>query len=188
VTQPRVQRAIATLLCSLTVVAQETPRLGETVEVSIVNVDVVVTDRKGNRVRGLTRDGFHIFEDGKPQPVSNFAEYAADDPDARVGVVGDAQPAPPQREKRTLLIFFEEMQLTGFAADAITAALKKTVDAVIDPGDAISVVYWTHHAIQHFDLGSDRGKIAGTIEFLNRKAKSLSEYSTRWATRTGCNG
>lgn len=168
----RIQTSIAALLCSLTLFAQETPRLGETVEVSIVNVDVVVTDRKGNRVRGLTKDDFQLFENGKPRPVSNFAEYASDDPDARVGVVGEA-PAAPQREKRTLLIFFEEMQLTGFAADAIAAALQKTVDAVVDPGDAVSIVYWTPDAIQHFDLGGDPAKIASTIAFLNKKAKSI---------------
>jgi VWFA-related protein len=161
----------AALLCSLTLSAQETPRLGETVEVSIVNVDVVVTDGKGNRVRGLTKDDFELFENGKPRPVSNFAEYASDDPAARVGVAGEAAP-PSQREKRTLLIFFEEMQLTGFAADAIAAALKKTADAVIGPGDAVSIVYWTPDAIQHFDAGSDRAKIATTIDFLNKKAKS----------------
>ncbi|HYK05653.1 MAG TPA: VWA domain-containing protein [Thermoanaerobaculia bacterium] len=169
----RIRRGAAMLLCSLTLFAQETPRLGETVEVSIVNVDVVVTDAKGNRVRGLTKDDFQIFENGKPQPVSNFAEYASDDPEARVSVAGGAEPvAPPQRAKRTLLIFFEEMQLTGFAADAIAAALKKTVDAVIGPGDAVSVVYWTPHSIQHFDPGGDRAKIATTIDFLNKKAKS----------------
>jgi VWFA-related protein len=169
----QVRTGIAALLCSLTLFAQETPRLGETVEVSIVNVDVVVTDGKGNRVRGLTKDDFQIFENGKPRPVSNFAEYASDDPDARVTVAGAAQPAAaPQREKRTLLIFFEEMQLTGFAADAIAAALKKTVDSVIGPGDAVSIVYWTPDAIEHFDVGSDRAKIATTIDFLNRKAKT----------------
>ena len=34
--------------------AQSIPSLGETIEIAIVNVDVVVTDRDGNRVRGLT--------------------------------------------------------------------------------------------------------------------------------------
>ena len=43
------------------------------VEVNYVDVDVVVTDEKGNFVSGLTRDDFEVFEDGKPQKVDTFA-------------------------------------------------------------------------------------------------------------------
>ncbi|HYK05652.1 MAG TPA: VWA domain-containing protein [Thermoanaerobaculia bacterium] len=157
-------------LAAFTLTAQQTPRVGETVEVSIVNVDVVVTDRKGNRVRGLTKDDFQVLENGRLQAVSNFAEYAADDPDARVGVAGSAEAG---REKRTFLIFFEKMQLTGFGADAITEALKKAVAEVVRPGDTVSVVYWSRYEIEHFDVGDDPVKIASAIDFLNRKAKTI---------------
>ena len=162
-------------LIAIAVGAQETaiPRIGETVEVSIVNVDVIVTDSKGNRVHGLSKDDFEILENGKPQPVSNFAEYASDDPDARVGVAGGAQSADAQPEKRTFLVFFEKTQLTGFAADAIAEALKKTVAEVIRPGDSVSIVYWSRHDIEHFDAGDDSAKIAEAIDFLNRKAKTI---------------
>ena len=43
------------------------------VEVNYVDVDVVVTDEKGNFVSGLTREDFEVFEDGKPQKVDTFA-------------------------------------------------------------------------------------------------------------------
>src|SRR5437763_11399359 len=52
--------------------AQE--KLVETVEVKVVNVDVVVTDRSGKAVTGLTRNDFELFENGKPQPITNFYE------------------------------------------------------------------------------------------------------------------
>src|SRR5665213_623647 len=42
------------------------------VAVDYVEVDVLVTDAKGNYVRDLTKDDFQIFEDGKPQTLSNF--------------------------------------------------------------------------------------------------------------------
>ena len=41
--------------------------------VEYVEVDAVVTDRDGQFVRGLTKDDFQIFEDGKPQPISTFS-------------------------------------------------------------------------------------------------------------------
>jgi VWFA-related protein len=48
------------------------PPVSEKVEVSVTNVEVVVTDSKGNRVAGLTRDEFEVFQDGLPQKISNF--------------------------------------------------------------------------------------------------------------------
>jgi VWFA-related protein len=42
------------------------------VNVKVVNVDVYVTDKKGNPVTGLKQEDFEVFEDRKPIPVSNF--------------------------------------------------------------------------------------------------------------------
>ena len=38
----------------------------ETIDVNIVNVDVWVTDKKGNPITGLTMDDFEVLEDGRP--------------------------------------------------------------------------------------------------------------------------
>lgn len=43
------------------------------VNVEYVEVDAVVTDRDDQFVRGLTKDDFQIFEDGKPQTISTFS-------------------------------------------------------------------------------------------------------------------
>jgi VWFA-related protein len=40
----------------------------------LVQVPVVVTDKSGNHVRGLTKDSFHVFESGKEQKLSVFEE------------------------------------------------------------------------------------------------------------------
>jgi VWFA-related protein len=42
------------------------------VSVDYVEVDVLVTDAQGNYVRDLKKEDFQIFEDGKPQTLSNF--------------------------------------------------------------------------------------------------------------------
>ena len=42
------------------------------VSVDYVEVDVLVTDSQGNYVRDLKKEDFQIFEDGKPQTLSNF--------------------------------------------------------------------------------------------------------------------
>ena len=42
------------------------------VNVPLVNVDVMVTTKTGQFVRGLKKDNFRLFEDGSPQQIANF--------------------------------------------------------------------------------------------------------------------
>ena len=165
-------------LLAVVAVGQEVPRHGETVEVSIVNVDVVVTDRAGNRIHGLTRADFELRENGKVQPISNFAEYVSDVEQGTVGV-DVAEPAPQQpaapaaarREKRTLLIFFEHMQLVHAAADEFAQSLRETVKQLVGPGDAVSFVIWSHYESEHVEFTTDPAKIDKAIERIVREAK-----------------
>jgi VWFA-related protein len=43
-----------------------------------VLVDVVVTDSKGNPVKGLKQDDFKVLEQGRPQNIGYFEEHSAD--------------------------------------------------------------------------------------------------------------
>ena len=46
-----------------------------TTDVNVVNVDVVVTDKQGKLVTGLSAEDFQLFENGEQVEISNF--YAA---------------------------------------------------------------------------------------------------------------
>lgn len=46
---------------------------GERVDVEVVNVDVVVTERSGRRVTDLAREEFELLVDGRPVPIEYFA-------------------------------------------------------------------------------------------------------------------
>src|SRR5687768_11840972 len=64
---------------ALSVLAQvEVPRVSEIVEVRVTNIEVIVTDERGERVHGLTRDDFQIFDSGKEQEITNFSEISGD--------------------------------------------------------------------------------------------------------------
>jgi len=126
-------------------VAQQTlPPAGETIDVSIVNVDVFVTDKKGQRVTGLTADDFEIRENGRSQPLTNFAEY-------RLDTVEEHTTAPTA--KRTILIFVERFSLPRFRTEPLFASLRKTVREVVRPGDSAAVVFWDNiaaYTLQNF--------------------------------------
>ncbi|MBN2432097.1 MAG: VWA domain-containing protein [Acidobacteria bacterium] len=43
-----------------------------TVKIPAVTVNVTVTDKRGNLIKGLTKDYFKVYEDGKEQEITNF--------------------------------------------------------------------------------------------------------------------
>ncbi len=71
--------ALALLLSlagSATLAAQPNQTFIDTVDVQVVEVDVVVTDGKGRPVKGLTREDFELYVDGQPVEITNFYESA----------------------------------------------------------------------------------------------------------------
>ena len=72
--------ALAAVIAAAAAVLPAQQRLR--VEVDLVNFAVVVTDRRGTPITGLTADDFEVLERGKPQQVKFFA-------------AGDPEQAPP---------------------------------------------------------------------------------------------
>jgi VWFA-related protein len=127
------------------------PRAGESIDVSIVNVDTVVTDKHGARIHGLRKEDFVIYENGVRQPITNFAEYASEREATSAGAampsetsraIRAVQPPPPQH--RTIIVFVERFQLPAFRSDPMFAAMKKLLHGTVRPGDRVSVVTWNH--------------------------------------------
>ncbi|MCK7533841.1 MAG: hypothetical protein MZV63_23825 [Marinilabiliales bacterium] len=88
----------------------------------LVVVNVVVRDKDGKLVRGLTRDDFVVMEDGKPQTVSSFdfeeIEHATLPSMATTTVLGAiAQPAAPAAAPRRRARCGRRRRHEGPAAD-----------------------------------------------------------------------
>lgn len=77
----------------------------EIVEVRVINFDVVVTDASGNRVHGLTKDDFELFENDKPQEITNLSEFST-----APGTSETTEAAPV----RHIVIFFDVLSTTTF--------------------------------------------------------------------------
>ena len=132
----------AALLLAFTVSAQQ-PRVDESIEVSIVNVDVHVTDKSGNPVTGLTADDFEIHEEGKLQPITNFAEYAGAMTGGEASIESPSgAPAANVRPRRTIVLFIESARLNAFQAAEMYASLRKLVRETVAPGDRLTIVTW----------------------------------------------
>jgi VWFA-related protein len=70
--------------------------------VEAVKVSVVVTDRRGDWVRGLSRDDFRVFEDGRPQKVTHFSlgDDLADEDEFAVGLLVDTSGSMARSRER----------------------------------------------------------------------------------------
>lgn len=155
------------------------PSLGETIEVSIVNVDVVVTDGAGKRVRGLTANDFEIYEDGKLQPVSHFAEYRSEEPrnsgflSPEAAATLEEKPAesvssqPSQR--RTLVIFIEIFKLPSFRVSPFIASIKNLVRNTIRSGDTVSVVTFDRGALLRLSSTADVAAVERQLDEIARE-------------------
>lgn len=126
------------------------PTLGETIEVSIVNVDVFVTDKAGRRVQGLTKDDFQVLENGVKQPLTNFAEYATS-----IDPMPDAKQTEAPLQKRTMVVFVERFRLPGVKAAAIVGSMKKLLHDTIRPGDTATVVTWYRGRLETLQTYTD---------------------------------
>src|SRR5215218_1317072 len=117
----------------------------ESVDVRVVNVEAVVTDEKGARVRGLAAKDLRLLVDGHEVPVEYFAEVedgkaaatapAATAPAAAAPAGGAQAPASPgEAVQRSYLIYIDD----SFSIAAIRNEALAKLDSdlkLLRPGD-----------------------------------------------------
>jgi len=117
--------------------------LSETIEVRVTNIDVVVTDRTGKPVTGLTAADFDVFEAGKPQPISNFYEIRDSSSTNPVNETeADAPAVPAEVGRRRVVIFVDNYSIHPLSRNAAFAALERSLDKVMRPGDEVMIAFW----------------------------------------------
>ncbi len=118
----------------------------DTVDVNIVNVEVVVTDKDGKPATGLTRDDFEVYEDGKQVEVANF--FAVE---GRRVVAGPAEitgtgPAAPEQaptpatSRLNLVVFVDNFNMRPENRNLIFNNLRQYLQQQMDPRDRVMLV------------------------------------------------
>lgn len=161
------------LVCRLSLAAEE-PCGQEFVvsgpEEQRIEVDVVVTDRDGNPVRGLGRDDFQVFEDGQPVSISRFSPR--DD-----SVTATAEGAESCRKDTVAgsplhrVFVIDHLHLQPTQKASVLRELAKFVRSDLRPGDPAMVV--SHDgamAIEQRFTGEPQ-QVARAIENLASPAK-----------------
>lgn len=113
------------------------PAFGEEIDVRVVNVEAVVTDRSGQRIKGLKPSDFRLMVDGKEVPIDYFTEIR----DGKtVEVHGDVPAAPVSGEVgRNLLVFIDQTYTIQAQLDLVLRRLEEDLGQIA-PGDQIALV------------------------------------------------
>jgi VWFA-related protein len=167
-------------------VAVDTGEFFMSVDVNVVNIDVYVTDKQGNRVRGLTRDDFEVFEDRKPVQVTNF--YAVDSgkaaPSAPATNAAAPEPAPgtapaapadvpaaapaPDDQQLHLIVYIDNFNLRPFNRNRVMRELRLFLNQNVRKGDQVMLVTYDREIHVRRGFTSDPAVIASALVELEK--------------------
>ena len=145
---------------------------------NVVQLDFVVTDKRGNHVTDLKADDIEVFEDGHEQRITNFS-YISTEPTttptaentiAHTPATKSALPpsAPRRREnvRRTIAIVVDDLGMSFQTVVPARSALRKFVEQQVQPGDLVAVIRTGGEvgALQQFT--TDKRQLLAAIERL----------------------
>jgi VWFA-related protein len=147
----------AALLLVLPLAAQQEPLpdqpFAESIDVSVANVEVYVTDRQGRPVQGLSRDEFELLVDGRKAEIVNFSEVAEGspaplaktqslEPPAASAEKGQEAAPPPAAEPEplSLVVFVDNDNLRPFGRNRVLRQLQEFLDSTVGSRDRVMLV------------------------------------------------
>ena len=148
----------------------------------LVSVDVVVRDRSGNIVKGLTAADFEVKEDGKPQDISGFSFQEISDAAAAPSGATDllagveermadtataAAPKPMTSQdvagRRLMVLLFDTSSMQPEDVQRAVDAASKYVAEQMTAADLIAVATVSTALDVLTDFTGDRAKVAQTL-------------------------
>ncbi len=143
----------------------------ETIDVRVVNIEVVVTDREGNRVHGLEASDFEVLVDGEPMPISYFTEIAESVARARAGaaVAGVPNLDPNTAVGTNFLVFVDDLFSIKRDRNRVLDRLEEDLWR-LHPADRLAAVAFDGKSIETLTTWTDS---------TDRMAKALDRARSR---------
>ncbi len=148
-------------------------------ESNLVQVNVVVRDRQGRAVSGLTQASFKLFEEGKPREIASFAVETTSAPNAAkappslmspsispTDIPRPAAPAP----LHFIAMYFDDFTTAAPELAFTKNAAKKFVQQNLSPNDRMAIVTASQGRITK-DYSNDKAQLAEAIDKVATHAK-----------------
>ncbi len=127
-----------------------TPPSEDVVKIStnLIQIDVTVTDKKGDPIKDLRPDEIEIYENGKRQAITNFSLVSSGlrvrkDPSKKGKDTDPMLPPPPVRPenvRRTVALVVDDLNLSFGSANSVQHAVKKFVNEQMQEGDLVAII------------------------------------------------
>jgi VWFA-related protein len=126
------------------------PTFSGSVDVQVTEIEVLVTDRGGRPVAGLSPQDFRVLEDGQPVEITNLS--------------------PTSAQPLVLAVFLDETSLSASARANAIQALRRFFASDLRAGDRVLLVHYTGA----LELGEPTGDVAALGAVLDRMAATAS--------------
>jgi VWFA-related protein len=155
--------------------------------VNLVPLRVIIRDAKGHTVSTLRKDDFQLFQDGKPQLITNFSVVLPPSPantaPSSASGAGSAagQPGAPVAPAflppaRFVALLFDDAHINLQDAMQARAAARKYVDASLAPTDRAAV--YTMSGQFQTEFTDDRAKLHASLVSIQPRAVTAAAEQT----------
>lgn len=148
----------------------------ESVDVNVVNLDVYVTDKKGNRVTDLKKEDFEVFENGKKMAITNFyaveggkamladnAPAPAPAPGVQTPQAPNTEPALPEDQRLRLIVYIDNFNIQPFNRNRVMRELRAFLGQNLNRDDQVMLVTYDRSFKVRRTFTSDKGLIASAL-------------------------
>jgi VWFA-related protein len=177
-------RSLACLLAGVPSPSAQTretrpPDLLPTQQVEVVRLEVVVTEKRGRARAGLTREDFHVFEDGKPQEIVQFLSFARpqasastparpaspEEAAAREAAAGDLLPA------RYVVLVIDDVHMDMDSLTRTRKALSRFLREDLRPEDQVALVTTSGASALSQEFTADRAVLQQILSRLSPRGR-----------------
>jgi VWFA-related protein len=149
---------------------------GETVEVRRATIDVVVTAKNGEHVKGLRVGDFELLVDGKPQPITSFEEVdvrraAMEVPVAAAEVPSAEAPPLDAGRRRNIVLLLDLYSLEGQRRNQAIEALRRFLSSGWSPGDQVMVAVWNRELHVPLTFTNDLAAVERQLDEVTKRSE-----------------
>jgi VWFA-related protein len=159
------------------------PPISESVEVSVTNVEVIVTDSKGRRVPDLTRDDFEVYQDGMLQKLTNFYAVSGGKVVLEDGkVIALDSPAAaaevPLELKARYIIFVDNLNIQPQNRNRMMDRLQDFVRQTIGPHAEAMVVTYNRSLKVRRKFTSEPSEVVAILEEVKKETGGGTTFAS----------
>jgi VWFA-related protein len=184
--------SIAAALCtSQSTKGQAPPTPTFKTEVEYVEVDAVVTDEQGRFVRDLRKEDFQIFEDGKPQTITEFVlvEIPVERTERSLLASMPIEPDVQSNERpfagRIYVLILDNLHTAPLRTQLVKRAARLFIERHLGANDLMAIVHTDGRSDSAQEFTSNKRLLLASVDhFMGRKLESATiarntEYFTR---------